>query len=135
MPFTVWRTFADEQIDKAMREGQFDNLEGKGRPLCLEDDSMVPEELRMAYKILKNSGHVPPEVADRKEIQTIVEMLESCPDEQTRYRQIKKLNMLVTRWNMRRPRPVMLEKQQLYYEKVVERVEVAERSGGKKGGT
>ncbi len=132
MPFTVWRTFADEQIDKAMREGQFDNLEGKGRPLRLEDDSMVPEDLRMAYKILKNSGHVPPEVADRKEIRTIVEMLESCPDEQTRYRQIKKLNMLVTRWNMRRPRPIMLEKQEFYYEKVVERVEVMDGTDGKK---
>ncbi len=126
MPFDAWRKLADERIEKAMQEGQFENLEGKGKPISFEDDSMVPEDLRMAYKVLKNAGYVPQEVRDRKEIQNIVEMLENCSDEQTRFRQIKKLNMLVTRWNICRKTPIQLEKQQLYYEKMVERVEVPE---------
>lgn len=120
-----WQKLVEERIETAMKEGAFDDLPGKGKPLALEDDSMVPEEMRMAYKVLRNSGHVPPEVADRKEIQDIVDMLESCPDEQTRFRQINKLGVLIRRWNMRRNRPVMLEDDELYYRRIVERVELA----------
>lgn len=122
-----WHKIADERIEKSMREGEFENLEGAGKPLALEDDSMVPEDLRMAYKILRNSGHVPPQIADEKEIHTIVEMLEQCEDEQTRYRQMQKLNLLITRWNIRYNKPIKFEKHQLYYDKIVERVELVER--------
>ncbi|WP_420170527.1 DnaJ family domain-containing protein, partial [Paenibacillus larvae] len=38
-----------------------DNLPGQGKPLVLENWSSVPEDLRLAYKILKNSGHLPEE--------------------------------------------------------------------------
>lgn len=126
-----WQKLVEERIETAMKEGVFDDLPGKGKPLVLEDDSLVPEELRMAYKVLRNSGHVPPEVADRKEIQDIVEMLETCPDEQTRFRQINKLSVLVRRWNMRRSRPVVLEDDERYYRKVVERVELVTRGDEK----
>lgn len=122
-----WHKLADERIEKSMREGEFENLEGAGRPLRLEDDSMVPEDLRMAYKILRNSGHVPPQIADEKEIRTVVEMLEQCEDEQTRYRQMQKLNYLITRWNIRYGKPIRFEKEQVYYDKIVERVELVER--------
>ena len=125
--------FADELIKKAQREGQFDNLEGAGKPLVFEDDSMVPEDCRMAYKILRNSGHVPPEVQDRKEINNLVDMLSQCRDEQTRYRQIQKVNLLITRMNMRRTTPVNLEQDQVYYERIVETVRVGEKQDGKDG--
>jgi hypothetical protein len=53
----------DEQerpIDKIIREaresGAFDNLPGKGKPIRWEDDSMVPEDQRMAHRVLKNNG-------------------------------------------------------------------------------
>ncbi len=142
MSMLCWQKLVEERIETAMQQGVFDNLPGKGKPLPREDDSMAPEELRMAYKVLRNSGHVPPEVADRKEIQDIVDLLESCPDEQTRFRQINKLQVLVRRWNMRRDlrhnRPVQLEDDERYYRKAVERVELAQRentaaaSSGKK---
>lgn len=44
---------AEQRIRQAEEEGLFDNLPGKGKPLKLEDDSDVPEELRMTFKILK----------------------------------------------------------------------------------
>jgi len=142
MSMLCWQKLVEERIETAMQQGVFDNLPGTGKPLPREDDSMAPEELRMAYKVLRNSGHVPPEVADRKEIQDIVDLLESCPDEQTRFRQINKLQVLVRRWNMRRDlrhnRPVQLEDDERYYRKAVERVELAQRentaaaSSGKK---
>lgn len=122
-----WQKLVEERIETAMKEGAFDDLPGKGQPLPREDDSMVPQELRMAYKVLRNSGHVPQEVADRKEIQDIVDLLETCPDEQTRFRQINKLQVLVRRWNMRRNRPVLLEDDERYYQRIVERVELAQR--------
>ena len=43
---------AENRILEAIEAGEFDNLEGKGQPLNLDDDSHIPPELRMAYKIL-----------------------------------------------------------------------------------
>ena len=62
------------RIDEAQARGDFDELAGAGRPLQLEDLSLVPEELRAAYLLLKNAGYLPPEVHVRQEI-TEVEAL------------------------------------------------------------
>lgn len=65
---------AQLRIDEAQARGDFDELAGAGRPLQLEDLSLVPEELRAAYLLLKNAGYLPPEVYARQEI-TEVEAL------------------------------------------------------------
>ena len=53
---------AERRIQEAIERGEFDDLPGKGKPLHLgEDDRSVPEELRMAYRMLKNAGLLPPE--------------------------------------------------------------------------
>ena len=131
----ILQRIAEQKIEDAIARGEFDNLPGKGKPLKLEDDSNVPPELRMAYKILKNSGHVPPEIQEQKEIASIEEMLEQCTDEQERYRQIKKLNYMVMRMNIRRRRPLNLEKEQSYYRKAVEKVSVSAGGTGKGSGS
>jgi hypothetical protein len=115
---------AERQIEEAMRRGDFDNLSGRGQKIIFEDDSMVPEDLRMAYKILKNAGYVPQDFLEDKEIVTASELLAAATDEQERYRQMQKLNYLVMKVNTRRRRPVNLEKDQVYYQKVVERTSV-----------
>jgi hypothetical protein len=122
----ILQRIAEQKIEDAIARGEFDNLPGKGKPLRLEDDSNVPPELRMAYKILRNSGHVPPEIQEQKEIASIEEMLERCTDEQERYRQIKKLNYMVLRMNIRRKRPLHLEKDQQYYRRAVEKISVTQ---------
>lgn len=53
---------AERKIAEAIARGELDDLPGAGRPLDLTDDALIPEELRMAYRILKNAGYVPPEV-------------------------------------------------------------------------
>lgn len=53
---------AEKKIREAMACGEFDDLPGAGRPLELDDDRLVPEELRVAHRILKNAGIAPPEV-------------------------------------------------------------------------
>ena len=59
---------AEQRIAEAIAKGELDGLPGTGRPLDLEDDAHVPEALRLAYRILKNAGYVPPEVETVNEI-------------------------------------------------------------------
>ena len=59
---------AERRIAEAIAQGELDDLPGAGQPLALDDDSLVPEELRLAYRILKNAGFVPPEVESLNEI-------------------------------------------------------------------
>ena len=125
--FGVIAFVAEQRIREAQDRGEFERLPGQGKPLNLEDDSMVPEDLRMAYKVLRNAGYIPPELAERKEITTLVEMLEQCTDEQERVRQIQKLRVMLCRVAARRNRPVTLEDNDPYYRQIVERITLAER--------
>ena len=54
---------AERRIAEAVANGELDDLPGAGQPLELDDDALIPEELRLAYRILKNAGYVPPEAA------------------------------------------------------------------------
>ena len=92
-PWSVIQFIAEKRIEEAQAKGEFDDLPGRGRPLELEDMSHVPEELRMAYKILRNAGCLPPELAERKEINRLVDLLERCEDERERVRQIETVAM------------------------------------------
>ena len=66
---------AEEKIAAAIERGEFDDLPGQGKPLELDDNSNVPEELRAAYRLLKNAGYLPPEMALRKEIREVDALL------------------------------------------------------------
>ncbi|MGC8736932.1 MAG: DnaJ family domain-containing protein [Dissulfurimicrobium sp.] len=121
---------AEKRIREAMERGDFDNIKGKGRPLVYEDDSFVPPDLRMAYKILKNAGFLPPELQEGKEIRTAIDLLNGLTDEEERYRQVRKLNIMITKINLARKRPVNLEVNQLYYRKVAEKVRVYKNTKG-----
>ena len=52
----------EQSILRAITRGEFDDLPGSGKPLCLEDDRLIPEELRLAHRILNNAGYVPKEI-------------------------------------------------------------------------
>ncbi len=105
---------AERKIREAQQQGAFQNLSGAGRPLALEDDSLVPEDLRMAYKVLKNASFLPPEMELRKEILQLQDLLKEITCEQEKVRQIRRLNYLITRLNLMRRRPVSLEMAQQY---------------------
>ena len=53
---------AERKIAEAISRGELDNLPGAARPLELDDDTLVPEDQRVANRILKNAGIAPPEV-------------------------------------------------------------------------
>ena len=113
----------EQKIREAQMKGEFDNLPGTGKPVEIEDDRHVPEDLRMAYKILKNANCVPPEIELKKEIRRMEDMLENLSDEKEKYRQIKKINFRIMQLNMLRKTSPLLEDTGIYYKKVVEKAE------------
>ena len=74
--------FVEEQVRRAIEAGEFDNLAGRGKPLDLRAYFETPEDLRMAYSILKSNNFVPEEVELLKEIDALKKRLESSSDEQ-----------------------------------------------------
>ncbi|SFD16960.1 protein of unknown function [Bacillus sp. 491mf] len=80
----IFSILAEERIRQALKNGEFEDLPGKGKPLELEDLSMIPEELRMSYKILKNAGMIPEEMQLQKEMLKIEDLIACCHDEEER---------------------------------------------------
>lgn len=77
---TIADRLAEQRIQEAMEQGEFDHLPGHGRALALDDDSLVPEELRAGYRLLKNAGFLPPELQLRKDIENAETLLQSVTD-------------------------------------------------------
>ena len=99
---------AENRILEAIEKGLFDDLEGKGQPLKLEDDSHVPPELRMAYKIMKNADCLPPELELRQEVIRLQDLVASLPDEAEKLKQMRRLNFLIMKLDMIRPVSALL---------------------------
>ena len=118
------RLIAERKISEAIQQGLLDAQGWRNRPLPMGNDHLVPEELRMAHKILKNAGYLPPEIETKKEIQQIEDLLAACEDEYIRVKQIKKLNYLVMKLNIMKGDAVNIESQEEYYRKIVERITV-----------
>lgn len=122
-PWSIIQTIAEQRIREAQEAGEFDNLPGSGQPLRLDDLRDVPEELRMAYTLLRNAGCLPPELEERREFQRAADLLAACADERERMRQIEKLRFMALRARMRHQRPLMLEENDAYYERILARLE------------
>ncbi len=89
---------AEKRIAEAVSKGELEDLPGAGRPLDLEDDKLVPEELRLAYRILKNAGYVPAELETLKEIGELEALVADGElDAEARSRAVRKLALLKTR--------------------------------------
>lgn len=112
----------EQRIREAQENGYFDDLPGRGEPLTLEDDRHIPEDLRLAYKILKNADCLPPELEEKKEIRQMEDLLAGIPDERERYKLIKKINYRIMKLNVMRHRSPLLEEKQIYYKKLVEKI-------------
>ncbi len=80
----------EQQIQKAIAEGAFDNLEGK--PLNLDAYIAAPEDVRMGYSILKSNQFVPEEVDRLTEIGELKAKLKNCTDAEEKQKLIKTLN-------------------------------------------
>lgn len=113
---------AEKRINEAMTRGELAELPGQGMPLQLDDYSMIPEELRMAYKILKNSGFIPPELELRNEVSELEQNLNRHTDEKERKKVIMRLQCLYIRLDTSGMWHASMAIQQEYYEKILSRL-------------
>lgn len=113
----------EERIRKAQKEGAFEDLPGSGRPLELAEDGHIPEDLRLAYKVLKNAGFVPPEIEVKKEIQRTEDLLAGMEETEQKFKLLRKLNFLILKLNTFRSASIELDLPQRYLGAVVERLD------------
>lgn len=79
----------DKLIQEAIARGEFDNIEGRGKPLDLDAYFAAPEDLRMGYSVLKSNKFVPEEVDRLREIGELREKIATCTDEAKRSQMLK----------------------------------------------
>jgi hypothetical protein len=113
---------AEQRIRKAQEEGFFDDLPNAGKPLRFEDETWVPEDLRLAYRMLKNAGYAPPELELRSEIINLRKLVDTIDDDRERLRMLRELNYKILAFNLRRIRPLQLEDFPAYEDRVVEKL-------------
>jgi hypothetical protein len=99
----------DKAVEAAIREaqerGDFDNLKGKGKPIDLSAYFETPEDLRMAYSLLKNANMAPAEVDLLSEIAALKERLPTTYEEKDRHRIQKMIREKQIQFN------IMMERQ------------------------
>lgn len=92
-----WDALIEARIAQAQAAGAFDDLPGEGKPLDLDDDRLVPEDVRAAYRILKNAGYVPAELLERKEAAALRQLLADPAQTPQRMRLLARLALLEAR--------------------------------------
>ena len=102
---------AEARIQEAVDRGELDNLPGAGKPLPPDDmNPLVPEALRMAYRVLKNAGFIPPDLSLEQELRQLTEVVAATGDLQEARRRRERLELLRLRLGeVRRSRPVWLD--------------------------
>ena len=110
---------AEQRILEAQRNGEFEDLAGKGKPLELADYSSLPEDLRMAYHLLKNANVLPPEAELLKDIHVLEDLLKHVEDEGERQSLAKSLQWKLIRLDMLKKRSMDLGTVRNYGRRIV----------------
>jgi hypothetical protein len=113
---------AERRIIEAIANGEFDNLEGKGKPIDFEDETWISEDLRMAYRILKNAGCIPPELEFRNEVVNMCSLMNTTDDDKERIKKLRELNFKLLKLNMTRKKPLNFEDFPAYEGKLVDKL-------------
>ncbi|MEW6118249.1 MAG: DnaJ family domain-containing protein [Nitrospirota bacterium] len=113
---------AEEKIRTAMEEGAFDNLAGAGKPLHFEDETWVPEDLRLAYRVLRNAGCIPPDLEAKREIMNLKDLIDTIDDDKEKLKKLRELNFKILTFNIVRKRPLNLEDLPAYEQRLVDKI-------------
>ena len=87
-----------------------------------EEDMNIPEDIRLAYKILKNADCIPPELEVKKEIRNTQELLSGMGATSEKYKVLKKLNLLILKLNSMRNGSIQFDVPQHYLDPLTERL-------------
>ena len=98
---------AEQKIREAIQNGEFDHLEGAGKPMDLSEYFKAPPELRVSYHILKNAGVVPEEVDLLNSIHRIREHIRSALTSEEKERLTREKVLLQSRLDMIREQRMM----------------------------
>ena len=116
---TLFDRIAERHIQQAVQRGEFDDLPGAGKPLVMEDDVLIPEELRAGYRLLKNAGYLPPELQLDKEIKEAEQLLACVRDGGDRDKAERRLRYLRLRLNQSRGEGVDFGVERRYRDKLL----------------
>ena len=105
----IFSAIAERRIQEAIGRGEFDNLPGRGKPLVPEDLSGVPEELRMAYKVLQNAGCLPPEVELSNQVESLRRLLLGMEEGEEKRSKARELNFKLMKLELARKRPLSFD--------------------------
>lgn len=70
-----WQSEIDRELEKMLNQEDAKNLPGAGKPLNLGDETYVPDEMRMAYRILAQNDMAPDWVMMSKDIEQSAQKL------------------------------------------------------------
>ena len=118
----IFTRIAERRILEAMENGEFNNLQGMGKPIIFEDETMISEDLRMVYRILKNAGYIPPELELRNEVVNMAALINTIDDDKERLKKIREFNFKLLRLNIMRKRPFNLDEFSEYELKVADKL-------------
>ena len=114
----IFLKIAEQRIREAMEKGEFDNLRGMGKPLVFGDETWIPEDLRAAYRVLKNSGCIPQELELTKEVLSLRDLINTIDEDTERLTKIRELNFKLMKLNEMRKKPLCLDRFPEYEDKI-----------------
>ncbi len=118
----LWfEALVEQKIREAVERGELAHLPGQGRPLDFTADPLVPEDLRVAYRILKNAGFLPPQLEARNEIHDLEELIRGMDAGPERSKALRKLHLLNTQLAASERGGRNLQVEAEYYAKLVQR--------------
>ena len=85
---------AEARIAEAIRAGQFEDLPGEGERISTEEGVLVPEELRVGYRLLKTAGYFPKEISVLNEISEVEQLIVGLDEGEQKSSAVKRLNLL-----------------------------------------
>lgn len=118
---SILASIAERKIAQAIEDGTLNCSKFKNKPLVHEDDSFVPADLKMAYKVLKNGGYLPAEIETRKEIHNLEQLISKTEDAHLRVKQMKKLNVLLMKLDSQRSTPSSIHNDSDYFDRIIEK--------------
>lgn len=92
---SLFDVLAEKRIRVALERGELSGLPGEGQALEFDDDCLVPPEVRMSNKILRNAGCIPPAVADLHELRRIVDVVASAGECSQAASHLRKMTQLL----------------------------------------